>query len=185
MFYELLGYRRPFKGENATALMSNIILEEPRSIIEAAPGTPEDVKAILDRMLAKEVEARYQSMEEVLADLEPVQILMWDPANSQARSLSEKISAEVRRQQIVPQLKSKMEHAQKLLAEGRNEEAKAEAEAALKLDSSFQPARELVNQARAAIERTREIDQAIKTSKQQLAEGALTDAETQLGKVCQ
>jgi serine/threonine protein kinase len=216
MFYELLGYRRPFKGENAANLMSNIILEEPRSIIEAAPGTPEDVKAILDRMLAKEVEARYQSMEEVLADLEPVwkrllqadisvlldssqrlyqdgdlgaakseivQILMWDPANSQARSLSEKISAEVRRQQIVPQLKSIMEHAQKLLAEGRNEEAKAEAEAALKLDSSFQPARELVNQARAAIERTREIDQAIKTSKQQLAEGALTDAETQLGKV--
>src|SRR6202040_3193866 len=148
MFYELLGYRRPFKGENAAAMMSNIILEEPRSIIEAAPGTPKDVKAILDRMLAKEVEARYHSMEEVLADLEPVwkrllqadisvlldssqrlyqdgdlgaakseivQILMWDPANSQARSLSEKISAEVRRQQIVPQLKSKMEHAQKLL----------------------------------------------------------------------
>jgi serine/threonine protein kinase len=216
MFYELLCYRRPFKGENAAALMSNIILEEPRPILEAAPGTPEEVKAILDRMLAKEVEARYQSMEEVLMDLEPVwkrllqadisvlldssqklyqdgdlgaakseivQILMWDPANSQAKHLSEKISAEVRRQQIVPQLKSKVENAQKLLAEGRNEEAKAEAEAALKLDSSFQPAREIISQARAAIERTREIDQAIKISKQQLAEGALTDAETQLGKV--
>ena len=38
----------------------------------AAPGTPEEVKAILDRMLAKEVEARYQTMEEVLLDLEPV-----------------------------------------------------------------------------------------------------------------
>jgi serine/threonine-protein kinase len=216
MFYELLCYRRPFKGENAAALMSNIILEEPRSILEAAPGTPEDVKAILERMLAKEAEARYQSMETVLADLEPVwkrllqadisvlldssqrlyqdgdlgaakseivQILMWDPSNSQAKSLSEKISSEVRRQQIVPQLKSKVESAQKLLAEGRNEEAKAEAEAALKLDSSFQPAREIISQARAAIERTREIDQAIKISKQQLAEGALTDAETQLGKV--
>jgi serine/threonine protein kinase len=216
MFYELLCYRRPFKGGSAAALMSNIILEEPRSIMEAAPGTPEELKAILDRMLAKEVEARYQSMEEVLTDLEPVwkrllqadisvlldssqrlyqdgdlgaakseivQILMWDPSNSQAKSLSERISAEARRQQIVPQLKSKVESAQKLLAEGRNEEAKAEAEAALKLDSSFQPAREIIAQARAAIERTREIDQAIKTSKQQLAEGALTDAETQLGKV--
>jgi serine/threonine protein kinase len=216
MFYELLCYRRPFKGENAAALMSNIILEEPRSIVEAAPGTPQDIKAILDRMLAKEVEARYQSMEAVLADLEPVwkrllqadisvlldssqrlyqdgdlgaakseivQILMWDPSNSQAKSLSEKISSEVRRQQIVPQLKSKVERAQKLLAEGRNEEAKAEGEAALKLDSSFQPAREIISRARAAIERTREIDQAIKISKQQLAEGALTDAETQLGKV--
>jgi serine/threonine protein kinase len=215
MFYELLAYRRPFKGENAAAMMSNIILEEPRSILEAAPGTPEDVRDILDRMLAKDVEARYQSMEEVLMELEPVwkrllqsdisvllensqrlyrdgdlmaakseivQILVWDPSNTQAKGLSEKISAEVRRQQIVPQLKSLVENAQKLLAEGRNEQAKAEAEAALKLDSSFQLAREIVSQARAALERTREIDLAIRASKQRMAEGALTEAETQVGK---
>jgi len=215
MFYELLAYRRPFKGENAAALMSTIILEEHRSITEAAPGTPEDVKAILDRMLAKDVDARYQSMEEVLADLEPAwkrllqsdicvlwdnsqrlyqdgdlmaakseiaQILKWDPSNTQAKGLSEKISAEVRRQQIEAQVKSLVEHAQQLLADDRNEEAKAEAEAALKLDSCFQPAREIVGQAKAALERHRAIDLAIQTSKQRMAEGALTEAETQLDK---
>jgi serine/threonine protein kinase len=216
MFYELLAYRRPFKGENAAALMSNIILEEHRPITEAAPGTPEDLRAIVDRMLAKDVEARYQSMEEVLADLEPIwrrllesdisvlfdssrrlydegdlmaakseiaQILVWDPSNTQARTLSEKISAEVRRKKIVPQLKSMVENAQKLLAQGRSKEAKAEAEAALKLDSSYQAAQEVVSQARAALERTLEIDLAIRHSKQRLEEGALTEAETQLGKV--
>jgi serine/threonine protein kinase len=216
MFYELLAYRRPFKGENAAALMSNIILEEHRPITEAAPGTPEELRAIVDRMLAKDVEARYQSMEEVLADLEPIwrrllesdisvlfdssrrlydegdlmaakseiaQILVWDPSNTQARTLSEKISAEVRRKKIVPQLKSMVENAQKLLAQGRSKEAKAEAEAALKLDSSYQAAQEVVSQARAALERTLEIDLAIRNSKQRLEEGALTEAETQLGKV--
>jgi serine/threonine protein kinase len=71
-FYELLAYRRPFKGESAAALMSSIILEEHRSILEAAPGTPEEVRNILDRMLAKEADVRYQSMEKVLMDLEPV-----------------------------------------------------------------------------------------------------------------
>jgi serine/threonine protein kinase len=213
MFYELLAYRRPFKGENAAAMMSNIILEEYRSIQEAAPGTPDEVKAVLDRMLAKDVDERYQTMEEVLLDLEPVwrrllqsdvavllenskrlyqegdllaakseilQILVWDPANTQAKGLSEKISAEVRREQIVPQLKSRLENAQKLFAEGRNEEARAEAEAALKLDSSFQPAREILSQVRAAIDRAREIDLAIRASRQRMADGALTDAETQL-----
>jgi serine/threonine protein kinase len=213
MFYELLAYRRPFKGENAAAMMSNIILEEYRSIQEAAPGTPDEVKAVLDRMLAKDVDERYQTMEEVLLDLEPVwkrllqsdisillenskrlyqegdllaakseivQILAWDPANTQAKGLSEKISAEVRREQIVPQLKSKLENAQKLLAEGRNEEARAEAEAALKLDSSFQPAREILSQVRAALDRAREVDAAIRASRQRMADGALTDAETQL-----
>src|SRR5215467_6038164 len=63
MFYELLAYRRPFKGENAAALMSNIILEDHRSIQEAAPGTPDDVRAILDRMLTKDADRRYQTME--------------------------------------------------------------------------------------------------------------------------
>jgi serine/threonine protein kinase len=216
MFYELLAYRRPFRGKNAPALMSNIVLEEPRSILEAAPGTPEELKAILDRMLAKDVDARYQSMEEVLMELEPIwkrllqsdisvlldnsqrlyqegdlmaarseigQILAWDPSNTQAKGLSEKISAEVRRQQIVPQLKSRIENAQKLLAEGSNEEAKAEAEAALKLDSSFQPARKIVSQARVALDRMREIALSIGISAQRMEEGSLTDAETQLDKV--
>jgi serine/threonine protein kinase len=216
MFYEILAYRRPFKGENAAALMSNIILEDHRPITAAAPGIPEEVRHILDRMLTKDVESRYQTMEEVLADLEPVwkrllesdilvllesserlyqegdllaakseivQILAWDPTNSTARSLSERISAEVRRQQIVPQLKAKVENAQKLLAEGHPEKARSEAESALRLDSSFQPAQEILAQARAAIDRAREIDLALRNSRQHLAEGALTDAETQLEKV--
>ena len=216
MFYEILAYRRPFKGENAAALMSNIILEDHRPITDAAPGIPEDVRHIVDRMLTKDIESRYQTMEEVLADLEPIwkhllesdisvllesserlyqegdllaarseiiQILAWDPTNSTARGLSERISAEVRRQQIVPQLKSKVENAQKLLAEGHPEKARSEAESALRLDSSFQPAQEVLAQARAAIDRAREIDLALRNSRQHLAEGALTDAETQLEKV--
>lgn len=215
-FYELLAYRRPFKGESAAALMSSIILEEHRSILEAVPGTPEEVRDILDRMLAKEADARYQSMEKVLMDLEPVWkrllhsdisillensqnllqegdllaakseiglVLNWEPSNTSAKALADKISAELHRQQVFPQVKARVEHAQKLLAEGRSEEAKCEAEAALKLDSSFQPAREIVRQAQAALERMREISRAIHASRQRTAEGALTEAETQLDKV--
>lgn len=216
MFYEVLAYRRPFKGETPAALMSSIVLEEPRSILEAAPGTPAEISTILDRMLAKDVEARYQNMEEVLRDLEPVwmellhsdisilfensqrlfregdllaakseivQILNWEPSNLQAKILGDRINAELRRQQVFPQVKARVESAQKLLAEGRNEEAKSEGEAALKLDSSFQPAQEVVRQANAALEREREIRRAIHASRQRMAEGALTEAEAQLDKV--
>src|SRR6266446_1864268 len=181
MFYELLACRRPFEGDNAAALMSNIILEKPRSIADAAPGTPQDVRAVVERMLAKEAEARYQNMEEVLLELEPIwrrlqqaevsdllansqqryesgdlenakakvsQIIQIDTSNTQAKSLLEKINGEVRRKQIVPQLMARVEKAQQLLAGGQVEDAKVEAEAALKLDSTFQPARELFGQAR-------------------------------------
>jgi len=216
MFYELLAYRRPFEGDNAAALMSNIILEKPRSIAEAAPGTPADVQGVLERMLAKEAEARYQSMEEVLLELEPIwrrlqqaevsdllansqqlfesgdlenakakvsQIIQIDTSNTQAKSLLEKINLEVRRKQVVPQLKARVESAGRLLANGQVEDAKAEVEAALKLDSTYQPAREMLSQAQAALERARNISQALRTSKQRMAEGALTEAELQLDKV--
>jgi serine/threonine protein kinase len=215
MFYELLAYRRPFKGENAAALMSNIILEEHRSIQEAAPGTPDDVKHILDRMLAKDANDRYQTMDEVLAELEPawkrylqsdisillenskrlyregdlmaakseiIQILAWDPTNTQAKGLADRISTDVRREQLSEQLKERIENAQRLFAEGRHEEAKSEAEAALKLDSSFVPAQEILSQVREILDQTREIDLAIETSRQKMGEGALTEAETQLEK---
>ena len=216
MFYELLAYRRPFEGDNAAALMSNIILEKPRSLAEAAPGTPHDVQAVVERMLVKEAEARYQSMEEVLLELEPIwrrlqqaevsdllansqqlfesgdlenakakvsQIIQIDTSNTQAKSLLEKINVEVRRKQVVPQLKARVESAGRLLANGQLEDAKAEVEAALKLDSTYQPARELLGQAQSALERARNITQALRTSKQRMAEGALTEAELQLDKV--
>ena len=213
MFYELLAYRRPFRGESPGALMSNVVLEEPRPITEAAPGTPEDVARILARMLAKNVEERYQSMEEVLMDLEPVWrrllqadisillenserllsegdllaakseivlILNWDSTNAQAKRVSDLINAELRKQKLIPQVRVHVENAQRLLAEGHNEEARSEAQLALKLDSSYQPAAEIVRQAQAALERTRKIRQALYASEEFMAAGSLTDAETQL-----
>src|SRR6185369_13601518 len=149
-----------------------------------------DLEPIWKRLLESDIsvllessERLYQEGDLLAAKSEIVQILVWDPTNSTARSLSERISAEVRRQQLVPQLKAKVENAQKLLAEGHPEKARSEAESALRLDSSFQPAQEILAQARAAIDRAREIDLALRNSRQHLAEGALTDAETQLEKV--
>jgi serine/threonine protein kinase len=216
MFYELLAFRRPFKGENAAALMSNIILEDYTSIQETAPGTPDDVRAILDRMLAKELEQRYQTMEELLAELEPVwqrylqsdiavmlensrqlyrdgdlmaarseilQILAWDPGNTQAKAIADRIGSEVRRQQLGDHLNALLQNSRKLFAEGRHEEAKSEAEAALRLDSSFVPAQEMLGAVREVLDRTRDIDVAMQTSRTKMSEGALTEAETQLQKV--
>jgi serine/threonine protein kinase len=215
MFYEVLAYRRPFKGENAAALMSNIVLEDHRAIQEAAPGTPDDVRAILDRMLAKDADVRYQTMEDLLTELEPVwqrylqsdisvmlenskrlysdgdlmaakseivQILAWDPTNTQAKGIAERISSDVRRQQLGEHLNSLIENSRKLFARGRYEEAKSEAEAALKLDTSFVPAQEMLSQVREVLDRTHEIDIAIQTSREKMGEGALTEAETQLEK---
>ncbi|HEV2521907.1 MAG TPA: protein kinase [Candidatus Acidoferrales bacterium] len=216
MFYEILAGQRPFVGDNPGTLMMNIMMQEPASITDAAPGTPPDVAAVIERMLKKEIEQRFQSMEEVLIELEPIwkrlqqaevsglvqngealfkagnlaaaqDILIkackLDTSYTQARILLEQINSEIKRSQILPQVKKRVEKSQNFLAAGQLEEAKAEAEAALQLDSTFQPAREMLAQVQVAADRARDIALALRTSKQRLAEGSFTEAELQLTKV--
>src|SRR5260370_1745223 len=71
MFYELLAYRRPFEGDNAAALMSNIILEKPRSLADAAPDTPTAVQPLLNRLLSTQPTSLYHTLEKLLPHLEP------------------------------------------------------------------------------------------------------------------
>ncbi len=216
MLHELLAYQRPFNGDNQAALMMNILTQEVPPLSETAPGMPEDVSLLVARMLQKDIGARFQSMEEVLIELEPVwrrlqqsevssliqdghklfevgdftkaqdvlrRVLQIDTANTLAKNLLEKVNTQVRRNQILPQMKSRVEKAQNFLAARQLDEAKTEAEAALQLDSTFQPARELLEQVQAAAERARALAQSVRIAKQRIAEGALTEAEAQIGKV--
>jgi TonB family protein len=106
--------------------------------------------------------------------------LQIDTSNVPARALLEKVNAEIRRDQILPQVRGRVEKGRNLLQAGRFDEAKAEAEAALQLDSVFQPARELLAEIQAAAEKSRVLVQAVRIAQQRLAEGDLTEAERQL-----
>ncbi len=70
--YEILTYTTPFLDENVTATMFAIMSEEPDPISELRPDLPAELDAVLRRALKKDRSDRYQSMEELLADLEPV-----------------------------------------------------------------------------------------------------------------
>lgn len=215
MFYELITGVRPFSGDNHAALMFNIIDKEPRPIRDLAPDCPPEVEGVIQRMVTKEAAARYQSMEEVLFDLDPVwkriqhstvvglvadseqlfeardmaraqellrKALMIDTGNAHAKTLLEKVNAEIRRSQILPKVQSLVAKGHELLSAGNYQEAKAEAEDALQLDSNFQPARELLAAVQAANERAVLLQERLRITKQRLAEGALTEATLSLEK---
>src|SRR3989442_343380 len=106
--------------------------------------------------------------------------LQIDTSNAEARTLLEKVNAELRRIKLLPQVKERLEKAQSLLLAGHLQEAKVEAEAALRLDSSFEPARDALRQVLEAVERNRLFQERLRDSQQHLAKGALAEAEQQL-----
>jgi TonB family protein len=70
--YELLTGQKPFEGENHAALLLSIISDQPRPIAYVVHDCPEEVRIVIEKMLIKNVQERYQSFEEVLRSLEPV-----------------------------------------------------------------------------------------------------------------
>jgi serine/threonine-protein kinase len=69
MFYEMLTGKRPFKGEHESAVTYSIVNEDPDPLSKLQPDIPSGLQPIVDKLLAKDREQRYQSAQEAQADL--------------------------------------------------------------------------------------------------------------------
>ncbi len=69
LLYEMLGGHPPFRGETASDVMAAILTSEPMPLCQLSPEVPPKLERIVDRMMAKDPEGRYQSASEALADL--------------------------------------------------------------------------------------------------------------------
>ena len=69
ILYRLLNERLPFVGADLYSLFASILHAEPPRITAVVPFVPE-LQKIVDRLLAKEPAARYQSADEVVEKLE-------------------------------------------------------------------------------------------------------------------
>jgi tetratricopeptide (TPR) repeat protein len=216
MFYELLTYVRPFAADNMAAMMFNIVSQETKPLREVLPQASAELEATLQKILKKETEDRYQSMEEVLLDLEPIhkrlqsdivgelvtqgqqlvdagdyaqardvlrQAAQLDTAQTQVKHLLEKVNLELKRGKVLPKLQEMIAKAQELLNAGKYSEAAAEGEAALKLDSGYGPAQELMQLVRERAEVANRVKDGMQFSRKQLAEGDLTGAEKKVEEI--
>ncbi|MGH8667658.1 MAG: serine/threonine-protein kinase [Burkholderiales bacterium] len=69
ILYELLTAGAPFNGENVTALMYQIVNFAPPAPSAVNPAVPELLDYIVAKMLAKPLEERYQSAQDLAQDL--------------------------------------------------------------------------------------------------------------------
>jgi serine/threonine-protein kinase len=75
IMYEMASSRVPFDADNLMGILTKHLYEEPVPPRELPPpvDAPPALESVIMRCLAKKVDARYQSMQEVLDDLERVE----------------------------------------------------------------------------------------------------------------
>jgi serine/threonine protein kinase/tetratricopeptide (TPR) repeat protein len=70
VFYEMLTGVRPFKGQHESAITYSIVNEEPDPLTVTRPGVAAGLQPVIDKLLAKDRDDRYQSAAAALADIE-------------------------------------------------------------------------------------------------------------------
>jgi DNA-binding SARP family transcriptional activator/tRNA A-37 threonylcarbamoyl transferase component Bud32 len=70
VLYEMVAGQPPFTGENSNAVLSAHVLEQPRPLSELRPDVPVRLSQAVMRCLEKEAVNRWQTADELLAELE-------------------------------------------------------------------------------------------------------------------
>ncbi len=163
VFYELLAGEHPFKSPDYGSAILRITTEEPAPLLDCPP----DLQQIVTRALAKDCALRYQSLRDLLLDLEPViselrvqqaaslvqqavdlggaaetsdllnEALRLDPSNRQARQLRGQLAESSRTGALGRQIEQLAGRAESLIAQRSFQEAAATLEEALRLDPSL------------------------------------------------
>jgi len=76
VLYELASGKLPFRGDLESAVIHNIIHEEPKPLKAIVPKVPEEFARIVKRALKKTADDRYCSAAEMLADLRKLQAVL-------------------------------------------------------------------------------------------------------------
>ncbi len=69
LMYQMLSGNLPFEADSPTAMIFQHVYEQPKPLHDSAPQVPDALCAIVHRLLAKSPADRYQTAEEVLADV--------------------------------------------------------------------------------------------------------------------
>jgi hypothetical protein len=130
LLYELLAYERPFKGQTPASLMHSICAVEPAPLSQVLPGCPPALEKILQQTLRKSPADRYQSMEDLLLDLDPL-----------CKSLQSESMA------------SLMDQSKQSAGEGNFAQARDLLRQVLQIDSTYAPARTFLDRVNVELRR--------------------------------
>ncbi|MEK7467405.1 MAG: serine/threonine-protein kinase [Planctomycetota bacterium] len=68
--YHMLSGRPPYTGKNALEILTSVVKRKPEPIEKLRPDLPKHLLQIINKMMARDPERRYQSMDELVKDVE-------------------------------------------------------------------------------------------------------------------
>ena len=97
VLYEMLAGRMAFDGENAMDVIGAILHKEPRPLTQLLPELPEEISRIVDKMLKKKRDERYQMTKDLLTDLKEAKqdLEFQDKLSHKTRPYREEISTQM------------------------------------------------------------------------------------------
>lgn len=84
LMYEMANRHRPFKGDTAVATLDRLLHFNPPPLAQVSPQHPPVLSHIVQKLMAKNVQRRYQSAKELLADLRRAQATLAAAASAHA-----------------------------------------------------------------------------------------------------
>ena len=85
ILYEMLTGQLPFRGEYESAIIYSILNEEPESIASQRPDLPVELEHIVNKVLEKDYDKRYQNTDKLLRDLKTLKNLPHRPPDIKKR----------------------------------------------------------------------------------------------------
>jgi serine/threonine-protein kinase len=140
VFYEFLTGEKPFKGKTLHSVLYQIIQQEPEPVLTLNPELPVRLAAVVHRMLVKDPEARYGSLQDAGRDLQEIHVALRRSRSRSALPQPALASAEEARGRVRDHVARGRVH----LDGGRLADARAELAEALALDPEAEDAVELV-----------------------------------------
>ncbi len=70
--YEFIAYKKAFDGSNIAAIIAKVLSAEPEPLSRLCPGVPVELDNVISKGLKKNIEERYQSLDEMLGGLLPI-----------------------------------------------------------------------------------------------------------------
>ena len=131
IFYELLTGQLPFQG-SLMSILKQIATVDPKPPSEFRNNLPREVEAICQKMMAKQIEDRYQTMEQVAAAL--TEVLKDQKAGTEESGMLEATKAPVRRRKKV----EAVEATDTMTMPGRKRQESLEDEFTGKIEETFQ-----------------------------------------------